>query len=72
MHDFTVNQVQVSNIQSLDSNMQTTTTTRVTFYVGKDGPFILFYKQSDYNAEKVAADINHQVATLQAIKSAVS
>jgi hypothetical protein len=67
MHEFAINQVQVVDVQTIDNNLQPTITKRVSFYVDKQGPFILFYKPSDYSADKVKQDMQHQVTTLQAI-----
>jgi hypothetical protein len=39
----------------------------VTFSVGTHGPFNLNYAAADYNAAKVQADMNAEVATLRAI-----
>lgn len=72
MQDFTITNVQVTDIAGFDANAQPTVTKRVTFYVGKNGPFILSYKQSDYSADNVLADMKAQVATLEAIRAGIA
>jgi hypothetical protein len=67
MHDYTISNVQVADITGFDAQAQPTVTKRVTFYVGKNGPFLLHYKPSEYSSERVLADIAAQRATLEAI-----
>lgn len=72
MTDFTIGNVQVTDLTGLDGTGQPTVTKRVTFYVGKNGPFILSYKPSEYSSEKVLTDMKAQVATLEAIHAGIA
>jgi hypothetical protein len=72
MTDFTINNVQVTDRSDFDANSQPIVTKRVTFYVGKNGPFILSYKPSEYSSEKVLTDMKAQVATLEAIHAGIA
>lgn len=67
MQDHTINQIHVQDITGTDANLQPTVTKRVTFYVGKNGPFVLTYKPSEYSADQVQRDMEKEVATLNAI-----
>ena len=72
MHDYTIGNVQVTDITGFDAQAQPTVTKRVTFYVGKNGPFLLHYKPSEYLPERVLADMKAQVATLEAIHAGIA
>lgn len=67
MQDYSVQNVQVQDIQGLDPQGQPTVTKRVTYNVGRNGPFFLNYTRADYTPEKVSADIQREVDTLKAI-----
>jgi hypothetical protein len=67
MQDYTITQLRVQDVTGLDASAQPTVTKRVTFNIGKHGPFTVTYKASEYSADAVKADIEKEAATLRAI-----
>jgi len=67
MSDYTINQIHVQDVPGLDAPPQPTVPKRVTFMVGKKGPFTLTYSPKDYSAERVQGDMHKEVEALQAI-----
>ena len=67
MQDYTITQIHVQDITGTDANLQPTVTKRVTFYVGKQGPFVRNYSVHDYTPEKVSADMAAEADTLKQI-----
>jgi hypothetical protein len=67
METFEINRVTVQDVPGTDANLQPTTTKRVIFYVGTQGPFYRTYSQTEYSAERVKRDTDHEVSVLQAI-----
>ncbi len=67
MEAYEVNNVHVQDITGLDAQGNTTITKRVTFYVGRNGPFVLNYSPTAYHADKVQADMQREVEILKAI-----
>jgi hypothetical protein len=64
---YEINGVQVSDLPGVNPAGQPTVSKRVTFYVGKNGPFFLTYTPADYNASTVLDDMRKEAETLQAI-----
>jgi hypothetical protein len=69
MQDLTICNIHVQDVTGFDANSQPTVTKRVTFYVGKNGPFILNYTHQNYSAEQVQADMDKEAATLRTLTS---
>ncbi len=70
MWDEVISQVHVQDVPGVDANLQPTKTKRVTFMVGKNGPFTLTYTPGEYTAERVEQDIRKEVTTLRALHDA--
>lgn len=70
MQDYTINSVHVQDVTGMDAGGNATITKRVTYYVGKNGPFVLNYAHGEYNAERVTRDMEAEVSTLRAIAGA--
>lgn len=67
MEDYEIKNVQVQDITGLDAQGNVTRTKRVTYQVGKNGPFVLDYPAAEYTAEKVKADMQKECDILKAI-----
>lgn len=68
--DYSVTNLHVQDIAGVDTNFQPTTTKRVTFNVGRRGPFYKDFKPGEYTAEAVTAAVAAEIATLKAIDAA--
>lgn len=67
MQDFTVTGLSVQDVTGVNGALQAIVQKRVTFYVGRSGPFFLTYDLKDYTSDRVLADIAKEVDTLKAI-----
>ena len=67
MWDYTIGSLLVQDVTGVDTALQPTVTKRVTFMVGRNGPFTLTYSPAQYSAERVLEDINKEVAILRAL-----
>lgn len=67
MESYDINGVQVSDVPGISPGLQPIVTKRVTFYVGKNGPFFLNYAPGEYSAAQVLDDMRKEADTLRAI-----
>jgi len=67
MEPYEVNSIRVQDASKFASDGTAVSVKRVTYRVGVQGPFTLDYLPSDYNAEKVRADMQKEVDILKAI-----
>jgi hypothetical protein len=67
MDAYDINGVQVSDSPGISPGFQPIVQKRVTFYVGKNGPFFLTYDVKDYCASQVLEDMRKEAETLRAI-----
>jgi hypothetical protein len=70
MWDYTINTVHVQDIEGVDTNLQPTVRKRVTYMVGKQGPFVLNYAAGQYTADQAAQDMEKEVAALRTLHDA--
>lgn len=67
MDTYEINGVSVADVPGTSPGFQPIVIKRVTFYVGKNGPFFLNYAPSDYSASQVLDDMRKEAETLRAI-----
>jgi hypothetical protein len=67
MDAYDLNGIQVSDLVGINPAGGPTVSKRVTFYVGKNGPFFLTYAPADYSASQVLDDMRKEAETLRAI-----
>ena len=67
MADFTIQNVSVRDVVGINGALQPTVSKQVTYYIGKNGPFILTYPIGAYSADAVNADMQKEVDTLKGI-----
>jgi len=67
MQDYSITSLAVNDVAGVNNALQPTTTKRVTFYVGKRGPFYLDFAQADYTHDAVIQGVMGQVNTLKKI-----
>ena len=67
MDDYEIKNVQVQDLTGIDREGNTTLTKRVTYQVGRNGPFVLDYPAAAYNADRVKMDMQKECETLRAI-----
>ncbi len=72
MWDYAINQVHVQDVSGLDTNLQPLITKRVQYMIGKQGPFVLTYKASEYSADVVQRDMQREVETLKTLHAATA
>jgi hypothetical protein len=70
MWDYTISNVHVQDVEGVDAALQPVIRKRVTYMVGKHGPFVLNYKASEYSAAQLQQDMDKEVATLRALHDA--
>lgn len=70
MWDYTISNVHVQDVEGVDTNLQPTVRKRVTYMVGKQGPFVLTYRASEYTAAIAQYDMQKEVDTLRALHDA--
>lgn len=67
MEDYAVHGVQVSDETGINAAFQPTVQKKVTYYVGGNGPFFLYYDPAQFTSAKVLEDMARAADTLRAI-----